>query len=356
MVVRTKLYEQHLAANAKMVNFHGYEMPLHYGSQLDEHHAVRTNAGVFDVSHMAVVDVLGAGSRQFLRRLLTNDVDKITRVGQAIYSCMCNEHGGIIDDLIVYLRSPDSYRLVLNSACREQDLKWIHKKIQGFAAGVHEQHELAMLAVQGPKAIERTLNILTPEQADSVSTLTPFECAEIDSWFFARTGYTGENGLEIILPQTEISSLWEQLIAAGVQPCGLGARDTLRLEAGLMLHGQDMDDTTSPLESALSWTVSWEPEERDFIGMGYLLAQKHTGVKKKLVGLTLKDKGIMRTGQKVVIPGLTSGVITSGSYSPTLQKSIAFARIPNEAPREVMVEIRGKLYPAIVGSTRFLAK
>lgn len=354
MIAKTPLHTSHLAAHAKMVDFHGWEMPLHYGSQINEHQSVRTDAGMFDVSHMTIVDVLGAGGRLFLRKLLANDVDSLEHTGRALYSCMCNEHGGIIDDLIVYQRASDNYRVVLNSATRDRDISWIREKSEGFSVGLQERRELAMIAVQGPEAIAKTLKILSPAQVDAVSTLTHFECVDVDSWFFARTGYTGEDGFEIIVPAQEISQLWADLLTAGVKPCGLGARDTLRLEAGMLLYGQDMDETVTPLESGLGWTVKWEPEERGFIGMGALLLQRQEGIKRKFVGLTLEDKGIMRHGQRVVIDGLADGVITSGGYSPTLENSIALARVPRETGDKVMVDIRGKLIPASVGKPRFV--
>lgn len=356
MLAKTSLHAQHLALGAKMVDFHGWEMPLHYGSQIEEHQYVRKSAGIFDVSHMTIVDVLGAGDRQFLRKLLTNDVDLLTHTGRALYTCMCNEHGGIIDDLIVYQRSPDNFRLVLNSATRTRDLAWIRQQIRGFSAGLQERTELAMIAVQGPDAIQKTLSILNPTQADAVSTLAHFECVEPDDCFFARTGYTGEDGLEIMAPQQVISNLWAALLTAGVKPCGLAARDTLRLEAGMLLYGQDMDETTTPLESGLSWTVKWKPEDRDFIGMGALLSQKQHGLKRKLVGLTLEDKGIMRTGQRVIIEGHPDGIITSGTYSPTLSQSIALARVPIATGDRVFVDIRGKMLAAHVGKPKFITK
>jgi len=220
---KTSLYEQHIQAGGKMVDFHGWEMPLHYGSQLDEHQRVRQDAGMFDVSHMTVVDLLGAGGRQFLRHLLANDVDRLDHTGRALYSCMLNAHGGIIDDLIVYYRSSDNYRLVLNSATREKDLAWIRDNISGFAVGIQERPELAMLAVQGPQATNQLLKSVDMAQADALSTLQAFECVDIHDWFFARTGYTGEDGFEIILPQNKIVELWQSLLDSGVQPCGLGA-------------------------------------------------------------------------------------------------------------------------------------
>jgi aminomethyltransferase len=354
MIAKTPLHANHLALAAKMVDFHGWEMPLHYGSQLEEHHQVRKEAGVFDVSHMTIVDVLGAGGRQFLRKVLTNDVDQLKHTGRALYSCMCNEHGGIIDDLIVYQRAPDNYRLVLNSATRSHDLQWIQDKIQGFSAGLQERNDLAMIAVQGPQAITKMVKILNPAQTDAISTLTHFECVDVDGWFFARTGYTGEDGLEIIVPQKDIAALWSALLEVGVKPCGLAARDTLRLEAGMMLYGQDMDETTTPLESGLSWTVKWEPQDRDFIGMGALLSQKQRGVRRKLVGLILQDKGVLRSGQRVIVTDQSDGIITSGTYSPTLNQSIALARVPTGTGSEVMVDVRGKLLRAAVTKPRFV--
>ena len=354
MTAKTILYDSHIAAGANMVDFHGWMMPLHYGSQLNEHHAVRQSAGMFDVSHMTVLDILGAGGRQFLRRLLTNDVDRLEHNGKALYTCMCNEHGGIIDDLIVYQRATDNYRLVLNSATRDHDLAWIQNKSQGFAVGLQERRELAMLAVQGPEAIAKLNTVLSPSQVDAISTLTYFECVDVDDWFFARTGYTGEDGFEILLPATQINALWSALLTAGVKPCGLGARDTLRLEAGMMLYGQDMDETTTPLESGLNWVIKWAPEERNFIGMGALISQKDQGVSRQLVGLILNDQGIMRAGQAVLVPGQANGVVTSGTFSPTLGKSIALARIPVGVVDTVMVDIRGKPHQASVTKPRFV--
>lgn len=356
MSSKTPLYEAHLQSQAKMVDFHGWLMPLHYGSQVDEHHAVRQRAGMFDVSHMTVVDILGAGGRQFLRHLLTNDVDSLPHPGRALYSCMCNEHGGILDDLIVYQRGPDNYRIVFNSATRDDDIAWVRRQSEGFSVGLQERSDLAMLAVQGPEAIAKTLSVLDAGQIDGLSTLTPFECVDIGEYFFARTGYTGEDGFEIILPSEQIASLWSSLLNAGVQPCGLGARDTLRMEAGLLLYGQDMDSSVSPLESGLGWTVKWEPQDRDFIGKGALLSQRQEGVKRKLVGLVLEDRGIMRHGQPVLAEGFKDGVITSGGYSPTLECSIALARLPAEAAHceKVKVEIRGRQLSARVTKPRFV--
>jgi aminomethyltransferase len=356
MIAKTPLHTAHIACGAKMVDFHGWDMPLHYGSQISEHHLVRRDAGVFDVSHMTIIDVLGAGGRQLVRQLLTHDVDKLAHNGKALYSCLCNEHGGIIDDLIVYQRASDNYRIVSNSATRARVTKWIRQHSEGLSVGLQERTDLAMLAVQGPKAIAKISQILSPAQVDAISTLTFFECVDVDNWFFARTGYTGEAGFEIIIPNELVNTLWSDLITAGVAPCGLACRDTLRLEAGMLLYGQDMDETKTPLESGLEWTITWNSEDRRFIGMDALLLQKQQGTKEKIVGLTLMDKGIMRHGQKVVIAGEQNGIITSGSYSPTLERSIALARVPRDIGSQVMVEIRDKLVPATVGSMRFIKK
>lgn len=356
MILKTALYQEHVNLGAKIVNFHGWLLPLHYGSQLQEHQAVRSTAGVFDVSHMTIVDILGAGGRQFLRLLLANDIDRLEHDGRALYSCMCNQHGGIIDDLIVYQRGPDNYRLVLNAATKNKDLTWIRQHIQEYDADLQERTDLAMIAVQGPQAIAKTLTILTPMQANMVSTIEPFACAEPDNLFFARTGYTGEDGLEIIAPPEQLRQLWHALIETGIHPCGLAARDTLRIEAGLLLYGQDMDETTTPLESGLDWTITWDSQDRDFIGRGALLSQKQHGLKQKLVGLSLQDKVIMRAGQKVVIEGLPDGMITSGTFSPMLNQSVAFARVPSATPNNVLVEIRDKRHQARIGKLRFIKK
>ncbi|HHQ41888.1 MAG TPA: glycine cleavage system aminomethyltransferase GcvT, partial [Chromatiales bacterium] len=256
---RTPLHDRHLAAGARMVGFAGWEMPLHYGSQVEEHHAVRRAAGVFDVSHMTVVDVTGEGAEPFLRRLLANDVARLTEEGRALYTCMLNERGGILDDLIVYRAGPGWFRLVVNAATREKDLAWMRRHAGPHGAAVAERAELAMLAVQGPEARERALPLLPQALRGAAAALAPFRAAHLgpDAWLVARTGYTGEDGFEVILPAEEAGALWDGLLAAGVRPCGLGARDTLRLEAGLNLYGQDMDEDTTPLECGLGWTVAW---------------------------------------------------------------------------------------------------
>lgn len=351
---RTPLYEQHVALGAKMVEFYGWQMPLHYGSQIKEHEAVRQHAGVFDVSHMTVVDILGTGGRQFLLNLLANNIDSL-KPGKAMYSCMLNQHGNILDDLIVYCRTPDNYRLILNAATRENDLKWLQEKAQGFSVGLQERSELGMFAVQGPKASEILLEVLNDAQMDAVSTLTDFECVDVGDCFFAATGYTGEKGFEVVMPHDMLPTVWQQLIDKGVTPCGLGSRDSLRLEAGMMLYGQDMDDSTTPYDVSLGWTVKLEPSDRDFVGRGALETQKSHGLKTKMVGLILEEKGMMRPGQTLSC-GEESGIITSATFSPVLKKSIAFAKVPKSIKETCTVDIRGKAYPVRVTKPRFVSR
>jgi aminomethyltransferase len=344
MVQQTPLYDRHLQAGAKMVDFAGWDMPIHYGSQIEEHHQVRADAGIFDVSHMTIVDLHGTRVRDFLRYLLANDVDRLTQTGKALYSCMLNEHGGVIDDLIVYFMRPDWYRMVVNAATRNKDLAWINKQAKAFQVEVRERAELAMIAVQGPQARTKAEQAL-PEIAPSAS-LKPFFAVECGDLFVARTGYTGEDGLEIMVPGISTGRLWDALLAAGVKPIGLGARDTLRLEAGMSLYGQDMDEDTTPLESNLNWTIAWDPQDRNFIGRKALDAQRNDRNRLKLVGLLLEDRGVLRAHQRVVVPGIGEGETTSGSYSPTLGRSIALARVPADTGTQCQVDVRGKLLNA----------
>jgi aminomethyltransferase len=339
---RTPLYDTHVKYNAKIVDFGGWDMPLHYGSQLEEHHYVRNSAGMFDVSHMTIVDLRGVRIRDFLRYLLANNVDRLKQSGKALYSCMLNEQGGVIDDLIVYYIDDSFFRMVVNAATRDKDLAWIQKQANAYDISVNVRDDLAMIAVQGPQARDKAHQVLSTAAATAAKDLGPFFMAIVGDWAVARTGYTGEDGYEIMLPNHEAAAFWDKLVEVGVHPCGLGARDTLRLEAGMNLYGTDMDETTSPLESALSWTVAWEPADRDFIGRAAISAQKEAGIKRVLVGLLLEDKGVLRNHQKVLVDGLEAGEITSGSYSPTLSKAIAFARVPATIGERAKVDIRGK--------------
>ena len=377
MPQRTPLYEDHLAAGARMVDFSGWEMPIHYGSQIEEHHAVRRDAGLFDVSHMCAVDVVGDDATGFLRRLLANDVAKLTTPGRALYSCLLNDAGGILDDLIVYYFSPTRYRLVVNAGTAVKDLAWLMEHAQGQALSLTPRRDgaqpLAMLAIQGPGAREKFWTAFPDSRAVS-EPLTAFQAAEwiVDNttWLIARTGYTGEDGFEIALPAEAASATWQALVAAGARPCGLGARDTLRLEAGMNLYGQDMDETIAPDEANLAWTVDWRDADRDFIGKSALvnqlrnkaveqttlssplrMARRRTAGEftRQLTGLLLLERGILRAHQPV-FTAHGDGEITSGTFSPTLQQSIAFARLPRQVAigDTVQVAIRDKCLAARV--------
>ncbi len=353
MGLRTPLFALHQSAGAKMVDFGGWDMPLHYGSQLEEHHAVRQKAGMFDVSHMTVVDVQGPQVRDYLRYLLANDIDRLTSEGKALYSGMLNHQGGVIDDLIVY-RMGWGYRVVVNCATREKDLQWMTQQAQRFDVTLSERFDLAMIAIQGPAARTLAANLLPPNKAQLIQTLSNFEGHECEGWFIARTGYTGEDGLEIMLPNNEAAPLWQSLLDAGVQPCGLGCRDTLRLEAGMNLYGQDMDDTVSPLSANMGWCIAWEPADRDFIGRAALEEIKARGEWPQLVGLVFEQRGVLRHGQRVVLDGFGEGVITSGSFSPTLGYSIAMARVPAPIQGIAQVDMRGKMVDVRVVKPSFV--
>lgn len=345
--LHTSFYPAHVEAGAKMVDFAGYSLPIHYGSQIKEHEAVRTDAGMFDVSHMVITDVKGQGAQAWLCHLLANDIRKLTVNGKALYSAMLNEDGGVLDDLIVYL-TDFGYRIVSNAATREKDLAWFAQTSREFDVTLTPRDDLSMLAIQGPNAIEKLLSV-KPHWADKVNALTPFVGAPIEKdVFVACTGYTGEAGVEVILPNNDAVPFFKALVAAGVAPCGLGARDTLRLEAGMNLYGHDMDEQTTPYQAGMGWTVALS-EDRDFIGKAALQAQKAQGVTVKQVGLVLNEKGVLRDGMTVVLDGTSeTGVITSGSFSPTLGFSVAIARVPASTSSHAMVDIRGKLMPVRV--------
>jgi len=341
---KTHLYQAHLAAGARMVDFVGWNMPIHYGSQMDEHKAVRGDAGMFDVSHMTVVDIRGPQAKAFLLRLLANDVSRLTVPGKALYSCMLNESGGVIDDLIAYYMEDEWYRLVVNAATRDKGLAWLARNGMAFSISLTEHFELAMLAVQGPNARERVHGLLPPDVVQGIASMPPFSAVLCFGTFIARTGYTGEDGYEVLLPAEEAIAFWNRLEAAGVKPCGLAARDTLRLEAGMHLYGQDMDEDVTPLESGLAWTVAMN-DDRRFIGRDALERQQENGVDRKLSGVLLEGRGVLRPGYRVMTAA-GEGVTTSGTFSPTLEKAIALARVPVEATGACEVEIRGKAYPA----------
>lgn len=351
---RTPLYEQHVAAGAKIVDFGGWDMPLHYGSQKEEHHVVRSAAGIFDVSHMTIVDLQGENVCEFLRHLLANDVAKLQDRGKALYSAMLNDAGGVIDDLIVYYMNDEWYRLVVNASTRDKDLAWIRKNAESYAVTVSEKSELAMVAVQGPQAREMASVCISEEHREQALAMKPFYGMEAGDLFVARTGYTGEDGWEIAMPAELAAQLWEQLLDCGISPCGLGARDTLRLEAAMNLYGSDMDEEVSPLEAGMGWTIAWEPADRDFIGRAKLEEKKADAARQRFVGLLLQDKGVLRNHQRVVVAGVGEGEITSGGFSPTIGRSIALARLPAGNYDSAQVDVRGKLLNVRIVSTPFV--
>ena len=351
---RTALYETHVEEGARIVDFGGWEMPLHYGSQVQEHHQVRQDAGMFDVSHMTIVDVSGFDARPYLRRLLANDVGKLSTPGKALYSCMLNDHAGVVDDLIVYHLSDGNYRIVANAATRAKDLPWMHMQARAFNVELRERDDLAMIGVQGPNARVQASHQMPAEHRAIVLSLESFTAAELGVFFVARTGYTGEDGFEIMLRNENAVSFWNALKDMGVQPAGLGARDTLRLEAGMNLYGTDMDEDVTPLECGLGWTVSWDPVEREFIGRNALETQRSSGPTRKQIGLILEGKGVLRAHQKVIVSGAAEGEITSGTFSPTLRVSIAIARVSADIGDTCEVEVRGKRLPARVVKPPFV--
>jgi len=349
----TPLHSHHRAAGARMVDFGGWEMPVNYGSQIEEHHAVRRDAGLFDVSHMQVVDVEGADARAFLRRALANNVDKLKTPGKALYSCLLTEEGGVVDDLIAYFFRDDFFRLVVNAGTAEKDLAWLGRLRERWNSGITltPRRDLAILALQGPRAREIFWKAF-PEARSTTEALAPFHAALTGNLMVGRTGYTGEDGFEIVISAADVTRAWDALVAAGARPCGLGARDTLRLEAGMNLYGQDMDERVSPLDAGLAWTVDLA-SARDFVGAQAL---RVNGKRHEFVGLVLVDSGgVLRAHQKVATDK-GEGEITSGTFSPTLAKSIALARVPSGvAPGDtVHVRIRDKTLAARVVKTPFV--
>jgi len=348
----TPLYQAHIDAGGKMVDFGGWEMPLNYGSQIEEHHQVRNDAGMFDVSHMTVVDFKGLQAKVFLQTLIANDVDKLKTEGKALYSCMLNEKGGVVDDLIVYYLNDEDYRMVINAGTTEKDIAWINTQAEGFDVSVEPKFDLAMIAVQGPNARAKVFEAM-PGVEDVCGELKPFNAASLGSLFIARTGYTGEDGFEIMLPEKSAEFTWKMLLEVGVKPCGLGARDTLRLEAGMSLYGSEINEEVSPLEAALTWTVDLSNENRRFVGRDALEALRDKGVKKTIVGLILEGKGVIRNHQKV-LTSLGEGEVTSGTFSPTMGKAIALASMPMGAVGSCEIEMRNKQVSAKIVKPPFV--
>ncbi|MCF6808307.1 glycine cleavage system aminomethyltransferase GcvT [Thiotrichales bacterium 19S9-12] len=349
---KTPLYDWHVEQGAKMVPFAGWMMPSDYGSQIQEHRFVREDKGMFDVAHMLAVDIKGNGSQAFLSYLIANDIRKI-KPSKALYTCMLNKSGGVVDDLIVYFIEENYYRLVVNAGNRGKDVNWLKEVATKFDVTMTVKDNLSIIAVQGPNAREAVISSLDDELVRDVALLKPFSLLKSEEFFIARTGYTGEDGFEIMLAHDKIVAFWEELFEQGVKPCGLGARDTLRLEAGLNLYGNDMTDEVTPFECGLDWTVSLT-DDRDFIGKDALIEQKYKGIKTQFVGLILQDRGVLRSGQTVVTEK-GKGIITSGTFSPTLNKAIALARIPVDA-HQAFVEMRNKQFSVEMVSYPFVRK
>lgn len=352
MLKKTVLNNAHRALGARMVDFGGWDMPVNYGSQIEEHHAVRRDSGMFDVSHMCPVDVVGKDARPFLSRLVANDVAKLKVSGKALYSCMLNEAGCVVDDLIIYFLTDERFRIVVNAGTADKDIAWMQARLADWKLDVTvtPRRDLAIIAVQGPNARTKVWEVLPGTKA-ATEPLKPFFAAECADYFIGRTGYTGEDGFEVMLPAGDAEKVWNALNAAGVAPCGLGARDTLRLEAGMNLYGQDMDETVSPLDAGLAWTVALDGD-RNFVGKAALVKN---GSQKQFLGLVLLDKGVLRAHQQVITPQ-GEGEITSGTFSPSMQQSIALARLPLgvQIGDTVKVVIRDKQLDAKVVKPTFV--
>ncbi len=352
-VKKTALFDQHRHAGAQMVVYAGWEMPLHYGSQIKEHHAVRSDVGIFDVSHMTLTRIAGKEARLYLRTILANDVGKLERSGTALYSCLLNEAGGVVDDLIVYRLEEDDFLVVSNAGTRERVRQWFTQAAVSHDVRIAPQDDHAIIAVQGPRS-RPVLERIFPSVADDIAGLARFCFFRYQNSFIACTGYTGEDGFEIIVPKGEAVAFWKRLITAGAQPAGLGARDSLRLEAGYNLYGVDMDEETTPLESGLEWSIAWQPADRTFVGRAALESLKRTGVKKKRTGILLEGKGVFRNQQNVFLDDRQVGIITSGGFSPTLGRAIALARVEHSVTGQVHVEIRGRRHLAKVVNPPFI--
>ncbi len=353
MGLHTPMYDMHLALGAKMIDFHGWDMPLHYGSQVEEHHQVRNECGIFDVSHMCITDIGGADAEPFLRRLLSNDVARLAHPGAGHYSALLTAEGGVIDDLIVY-RMEDGYRLITNAFTRDTVQPWLQQQATGYQVDIRLRTDLAHFAIQGPATLDSLASLFNSSRALLIRNLPPYQGQTDGSWFLSRTGYTGEDGIEVILPADEALDFFNEIIGAGIGPVGLGARDTLRLEAGFTLYGNDMNPQVSPYSANMHHVVALEPADRDFIGRQAMEQQVNDPALDKLVGLVLEERGVLRHGQPVRIEGVGEGTITSGSFSPTLGKAIALARVPANTAERGEVEIRGRWFPVRIVSPRFV--
>lgn len=357
MLKRTPLFEFHHAMGGRMVPFGDWELPVHFGSQLDEHHTVRNHVGMFDVCHMTIVDITGPDARAFLRRLLANDVQKLRMPGKALYSCLLNHQGGVIDDLIVYYLADNQYRLVVNAGTTHTDVAWLQQQMDNDQVTIAPRFDLGMMAIQGPAARDTLLPCLPEAIQAAAAELKPFYGVDANGYFVSRTGYTGEDGFEVSLPNDRLGAFWQRMADAGVLPCGLGARDTLRLEAGMNLYGNDMNEQVSPLASGLAWTVDLKDTARNFIGRTALESEQQAGNIPRFVGLVLEGKGVLREHQELLNGEQSVGEITSGGFSPTLQCSIGLARVAADTQDDQLtVAIRRKQLPVRVVQPPFARK
>ena len=338
-----------------MIDFHGWDMPINYGSQLSEHEQVRNSCGIFDVSHMTILDFEGKDVKEFLRKLLANDINALNEDFDGLYSALLNESGGILDDLIAY-KLESGYRLVFNCATRESDISWIVSQVGDMNVSFSERLDLSMIAMQGPDVFEVLSRCFSAETSNELKKKRPFQGLMENGTLVTTTGYTGEKGVEIMIDNEKANSLWQKAIQSGARPVGLAARDTLRLEAGMNLYGFEMDKMISPLECNMAWTVSLKDKERSFIGKEAFELKKKNGDHDLLKGLLFEDRCIVRSNQEIFFDEKKTkeGIVTSGTYSPTLKKSIALARIVHSDKETCLAEVRGKIFTAAIGQPRFI--
>ncbi len=338
-----------------MIDFHGWDMPINYGSQLSEHEQVRNSCGIFDVSHMTILDFEGKDVKEFLRKLLANDINSLNEDFDGLYSALLNESGGILDDLIAY-KLESGYRLVFNCATRESDISWVVSQVGDMNVSFSERLDLSMIAMQGPDVFEVLSRCFSAETSNELKKKRPFQGLMENGTLVTTTGYTGEKGVEIMIDNEKANSLWQKAIQSGARPVGLAARDTLRLEAGMNLYGFEMDKMISPLECNMAWTVSLKDKERSFIGKEAFELKKKNGDHDLLKGLLFEDRCIVRSNQEIFFDEKKTkkGIVTSGTYSPTLKKSIALARIVHSDKETCLAEVRGKIFTAAIGQPRFI--
>lgn len=359
-IKKTPLYDAHIELGAKIVDYYSFKMPLQYDSIISEHKNVRSSAGLFDISHMGEILVDGKGATEFVQKIITNDISKLSDY-QALYTPICDEEGGTIDDVIVYKYNSERYMLVVNCGTTKRDLKWINKYKTDDTNINDLSNKLSLLAVQGPKS-EEIIGLVFGEKCTSLSRFQFIDVTENDmKMTVSRTGYTGEDGFEIFVGNSQCVELWNLLLEKGkdigLEPAGLGARDTLRLEAGYLLFGNEIDDFTTPIEAGIGWTVKFD--KKDFLSKDTLLRQNKNGINRKLIAFKMLDKGIPRTDSEIVHNNNVIGKVTSGTFSPTLEIGIGFGYVLNriaEEKSEISIRIRDKDFPAEIVSTPFVTQ